>query len=80
MGGWGPVDVDSAGMSAAPHTGAECVAKGVETLQDVLGLGSEARMNYPSRAEGNWTWRATAEQFTPHLAEQLAELSALYGR
>jgi 4-alpha-glucanotransferase len=37
-------------------------------------------MNYPSRAEGNWTWRVTDEQLTPHLAERLAELTALYGR
>jgi 4-alpha-glucanotransferase len=52
----------------------------IAPLQDVLGLGSEARMNFPSRAEGNWTWRATAEQLTPQLAEKLAELTALYGR
>jgi 4-alpha-glucanotransferase len=26
-------------------------------LQDVLGLGSEARMNQPARPEGNWAWR-----------------------
>jgi 4-alpha-glucanotransferase len=52
----------------------------IAPLQDVLGLGSEARMNFPSRAEGNWTWRATADQFSPQLAEKLAELTALYGR
>ena len=32
-------------------------------LQDVLGLGSEARMNVPGRAEGNWGWRFRAGQF-----------------
>ncbi len=52
----------------------------IAPLQDVLGLGSEARMNFPSRAEGNWAWRATAEQLTPQLAEKLAEVTALYGR
>jgi len=52
----------------------------IAPLQDVLGLGSAARMNFPSRAEGNWVWRVTAEQLTPQLAEKLAELSALYGR
>ncbi|XES76815.1 MAG: 4-alpha-glucanotransferase [Candidatus Bathyarchaeia archaeon] len=31
-------------------------------LQDVLGLGSEARMNFPARQSGNWLWRVTAEQ------------------
>jgi 4-alpha-glucanotransferase len=52
----------------------------IAPLQDVLGLGSEARMNFPARAEGNWAWRATTEQLTPALAERLAELTALYGR
>jgi 4-alpha-glucanotransferase len=52
----------------------------IAPLQDVLGLGSAARMNFPARAEGNWAWRATAEQLTPALAERLAELTALYGR
>ena len=49
-------------------------------LQDALGLGSEARMNFPSRAQGNWTWRVTDEQLTPQVAERLAELATLYGR
>jgi 4-alpha-glucanotransferase len=52
----------------------------IAPLQDVLGLGSQARMNVPARTQGNWAWRATAEQLTPQLAEQLAELTALYGR
>ena len=30
-------------------------------FQDVLGLGAEARMNVPGRAEGNWRWRATEQ-------------------
>jgi 4-alpha-glucanotransferase len=43
-------------------------------IQDILGLGSEARMNYPSRPEGNWTWRLTTE---PHsaLAKRLFALA-----
>lgn len=49
-------------------------------LQDVLGLGNEARMNVPSRAEGNWAWRVRREQITPALAASLRELSELYGR
>jgi 4-alpha-glucanotransferase len=52
----------------------------IAPLQDLLGLGAAARMNFPSRADGNWTWRATAEQLTPQIAEKLAEQSALYGR
>ena len=34
-------------------------------LQDVLGLGSEARMNLPGRARGNWRFRLSWEQLTP---------------
>jgi 4-alpha-glucanotransferase len=49
-------------------------------LQDVLGLGSEARMNYPSRAEGNWAWRCADRELTPECALRLAELVELYGR
>jgi 4-alpha-glucanotransferase len=47
-------------------------------MQDVLGLGSEARMNTPSTASGNWRWRMTAAQFRalPHLRE----MTELYGR
>ncbi len=36
-------------------------------LQDVLGLGNEARMNFPSVAEGNWEWRYQSEALTEEL-------------
>jgi 4-alpha-glucanotransferase len=49
-------------------------------LQDVLNLGGEARMNFPGKPMGNWTWRFMAEQFTPHQIRGLAELTGLYGR
>ena len=49
-------------------------------LQDILGLGSEARMNKPSTLGANWAWRMAEEAFTPALARELAELSQLYGR
>lgn len=49
-------------------------------LQDVLGLGSEARMNVPSKAEGNWAWRYAPGSLTPELATRLAELSEASGR
>ena len=44
-------------------------------LQDVLNLGSEARMNVPSRAGGNWAWRCPPGRFKPELAARLAALS-----
>jgi len=49
-------------------------------MQDVLGLGNEARMNYPGRPYGNWTWRMRAGDLTPALAERLAEINYLFRR
>ena len=48
--------------------------------QDVLGLGSEARMNRPGTAEGNWRWRLEPGALTPALARRLRERSELHGR
>jgi 4-alpha-glucanotransferase len=52
----------------------------IAPLQDVLRLGSEARMNTPGQAVGNWTWRFTPEQLGPHLAPALCDMAELYGR
>ncbi|MGH8068687.1 MAG: 4-alpha-glucanotransferase [Candidatus Entotheonellia bacterium] len=49
-------------------------------MQDVLGLGQGARMNYPGRAEGNWEWRYATDMLTDELAGRLRELTELYGR
>ncbi len=51
-------------------------------LQDILGLGSEARMNTPSTLGDNWLWRATPTQIeaTQPAFRWLADNTALYGR
>jgi 4-alpha-glucanotransferase len=49
-------------------------------MQDLLGMGSEARMNKPSTLGGNWAWRMEGGAFTRELARELAEGSRLYGR
>ncbi len=49
-------------------------------LQDVLGLGGQARMNTPGVAEGNWTWRLEEGELTPELAQRLAKLVLETGR
>ena len=49
-------------------------------LQDVFGLGSEARMNTPAVAGGNWAWRADPADFTPERVARLRRLAALTGR
>lgn len=49
-------------------------------VQDVLGLGNEARMNRPGQSEGNWQFRLLPGQLDePHLA-RLRELTRIYGR
>ncbi|HEX3315712.1 MAG TPA: 4-alpha-glucanotransferase [Gemmataceae bacterium] len=52
----------------------------IAPLQDVLDLGSEARMNFPGRASGNWTWRYEHHQINTWTFDRLAELTWLYGR
>jgi 4-alpha-glucanotransferase len=44
-------------------------------LQDLLDLGSEARMNVPGRAEGNWRWRATQDMLAPPKLDSLRRLT-----
>jgi 4-alpha-glucanotransferase len=43
--------------------------------QDLLGLGGEARMNLPGRAEGNWSWRLEPGQLTDEIAQRLRGLT-----
>jgi 4-alpha-glucanotransferase len=49
-------------------------------MQDVLGLGSEARMNTPSTPSQNWRWRMLPGAATPELAARLRRQAELYGR
>lgn len=48
--------------------------------QDLLGLGSEARMNMPSSMGNNWKWRLLPGQLTEKEAEKLRHLCRVYGR
>jgi 4-alpha-glucanotransferase len=48
--------------------------------QDVLGLGSEARMNTPAVASGNWRWRMKPGALTAELAARLQQMSQAYER
>ncbi|HEY9668192.1 MAG TPA: 4-alpha-glucanotransferase, partial [Coleofasciculaceae cyanobacterium] len=49
-------------------------------LQDILGLGTEGQMNFPSKAEGNWEWRYRPDALTPDLRDRLKTLTYTYGR
>ena len=49
-------------------------------VQDLLGLGSAARLNTPGTASGNWSWRLSPGALTPQLAATYAQLNRVYGR
>jgi 4-alpha-glucanotransferase len=76
-----------AGSSAAePHWGfircalASVANTAIFPLQDLLGQGSEARMNVPGTASGNWEYRARTGDASDELADRLRELVKTYER
>ncbi len=75
----GPTDepIHQALARAAYRTVADVA---IVPLQDLLGLGNEARMNAPGRFGGNWAWRAAPDALQPDLAARLLDLAVTYGR
>jgi 4-alpha-glucanotransferase len=49
-------------------------------LQDLLGQGTEARMNVPGTADGNWVYRVAPHELRPEVAERMAGLCETYER
>jgi 4-alpha-glucanotransferase len=49
-------------------------------LQDVLGLGNEARMNLPGSTKGNWHWRCRPHAITQEMRDRLKQLTVMYDR
>ena len=49
-------------------------------MQDLIGLGSEARINTPSTIGNNWKWRATEDQINSKLAKHLLTYMQMYAR
>ncbi|WP_211941719.1 4-alpha-glucanotransferase [Cylindrospermopsis raciborskii] len=49
-------------------------------LQDILGLGTESRMNYPGTTEGNWEWRYEESVLSQELSNRLKTITQLCGR
>jgi 4-alpha-glucanotransferase len=49
-------------------------------MQDVLGLGENSRMNFPSRAKNNWTWRLKPELITEDVVNQLRDMVKMFAR
>lgn len=52
----------------------------IAPMQDILELGTDARMNIPSTLGGNWQWRLRGSELTDELAERIAALTVTYGR
>jgi len=52
----------------------------IAPMQDLLGLGTEARMNYPGTLGGNWIWRMEKKALTDELGDKLVEMNYLYWR
>ncbi len=53
----------------------------IAPMQDVLGLGADARMNAPgTMGDHNWSWRVRAEALNDHVAQRLRHLNHLYRR
>jgi len=75
-----PVDFDR------PHEGLlravlSCRADtAIVPVQDLLGLGSEARMNIPGTPEGNWIWRLSKTALSEPLAQRLRSWNEASGR
>jgi 4-alpha-glucanotransferase len=72
--GFNPDDPESIPWSFVRSVIGSPARYGIVPLQDILALGSEARMNTPSRADGNWTWRYAPGSLTSESAQHLAEL------
>ena len=52
----------------------------IAPVQDLLGLSNAARMNMPGTVAGNWTWRCEPGMLNSQVAEELLEMTQLYGR
>lgn len=70
-------DIRPAMIRAALASAAETA---VIPIQDYLGLDNSARMNLPSTLGDNWKWRLLPGELTEELADEMAKLTALYGR
>jgi 4-alpha-glucanotransferase len=49
-------------------------------MQDILGFGTDCRMNLPSTSSGNWRWRCGSRHFTEGICQRLKDETLFYGR
>jgi 4-alpha-glucanotransferase len=74
------LDAQDPAWSLIERAWSSCAALAIAPLQDVLGLGSEARMNLPGTDTGNWQWRYDAGALSGDHAARLRELTARASR
>ncbi len=65
-------------MMRAIWSSVACIS--IAPVQDLLGLPSQARMNTPGLATGNWTWRCEPAQLTPKVADSMRQMTEAFGR
>ncbi|MGA2416526.1 MAG: 4-alpha-glucanotransferase [Candidatus Sulfotelmatobacter sp.] len=70
-----PGDLGEAAPDLMRLAWSSMAALAIAPLQDLLNLGTEARMNIPGRAGGNWRWRYSEAMLTPQLLRWLQELT-----
>ena len=73
---WTELDPDDPSWSLIGAAWSSRAALAIAPLQDVLGLGNEARMNLPGTEHGNWKWRYASGDLTNELAERLRALTS----
>lgn len=71
---------EAMGWSAIKSLWASCACITMTTMQDVLSLGADARMNIPSTLGGNWTWRVRRAAINPNVAQTLRSITETYKR
>ena len=52
----------------------------ITPMQDILGIGTEARMNLPASTSGNWQWRMDKDALSDDITQRLKKLTGIYGR
>ena len=57
-----------------------CADVVIVPIQDLLGLGNEARINAPATVYGNWQWRSGGETLAPDRCEWIRKLAYTYRR
>lgn len=74
------ISPESVAMDLIRLGAASVAGLAIVPMQDILGLGSEARMNRPSTSRGNWEWRLLPDEVSSETEGRLYDLARTYGR